>query len=168
LEVIQVDVLGVDIGGVIIDRVNDGTDTSFFGDNYLATTPTPGVFDALARLVNEKFGEHAYVVSKCGQRTQDRSVEWLAHHRFSERTGISLDRVRFCRERSGKAPIAAALGLTHFVDDKLEVLSYLTTVRNLYLYRPQAKEVQRYQRYRHLVREMHEWEAIADSILLAT
>jgi len=32
------EVLGVDIGGVIIDRINDGTDTSFFGDNYLRTT----------------------------------------------------------------------------------------------------------------------------------
>ena len=161
------DVLGVDIGGVIIDRVNDGTDTSFFGDNYLATTPTPGVFDALARLASEKFGDHAYVVSKCGQRTQDKSLEWLAHHRFSERTGISLERVRFCRERSGKAPIAEELGLTHFVDDKLEVLSYLTTVPHLYLYRPQAKEVQRYRRHLHHVHQMQEWRTIADSILLA-
>ena len=159
------DVLGIDIGGVIIDRVNDNTDTSFFGDNYLATTPTPGVFEALARLVNEKFGEHVYVVSKCGQRTQDKSLEWLAHHHFTERTGISLEHLRFCRERSGKAPIAADLGITHFVDDKLEVLSFLTMVPNLYLYRPQAKEVQRYLCHLHLVREMQEWGTIADSIL---
>lgn len=47
------DTLGVDIGGVIINRVNDDTDTSFFGDNYLATTATPGVFWALAQLVVE-------------------------------------------------------------------------------------------------------------------
>ena len=31
----QKEVLGVDIGGVIIDRINDWTDTSFFGENYL-------------------------------------------------------------------------------------------------------------------------------------
>ncbi len=159
------DVLGIDIGGVIIDRANDGTDTSFFSDNYLATNPTPGVFDALARLVSEKFGDHVYVVSKCAQRTQDKSLGWLAHSRFSERTGISLDRVRFCRERSGKAPIAEELGLTHFVDDKLEILSYLTTVPHLYLYRPQGKEVQRYRRHLHLVREVNDWRTLADSIL---
>ena len=34
--------LGVDIGGVIIDRANDRTDTSFFGGNYLETTAVPG------------------------------------------------------------------------------------------------------------------------------
>ena len=27
--------IGIDIGGVIIDRANDGTDTSFFSNNYL-------------------------------------------------------------------------------------------------------------------------------------
>lgn len=160
------DVLGIDIGGVIIDRVNDGSDTSFFGDNYLATAPTPSVFDALARLVSDKFGDHAYVVSKCGQRTQIKSLEWLEHHRFSERTGISLDRVRFCRERSGKAPIAAELGISHFVDDKLEVLGYLTTVPNLYLYRPVAKEVHRFRQHLQRVSVVQDWPTIADSILL--
>ena len=27
-------ILGIDIGGVIIDRVNENTDTSFFSGNY--------------------------------------------------------------------------------------------------------------------------------------
>ncbi|HJZ19149.1 MAG TPA: hypothetical protein VJ208_03525 [Candidatus Nanoarchaeia archaeon] len=38
-------ILGVDIGGVIIDRVrNDGTDTAFKSKRYLETTAIPGVF----------------------------------------------------------------------------------------------------------------------------
>lgn len=60
-------ILGVDIGGVIIDRINNGTDTSFFTENYLQTTAVPGVFDALQQLMNRKFGENIYLVSKCGK-----------------------------------------------------------------------------------------------------
>ncbi|MBA3679436.1 hypothetical protein H0W80_04625, partial [Candidatus Saccharibacteria bacterium] len=51
----KIPVLGVDVGGVIIDRVNDNTDTSFFGDNYLSTTAVSDVFEALAELVQARF-----------------------------------------------------------------------------------------------------------------
>ncbi len=157
--------LGVDIGGVVIDRVDDGTDTSFFGGNYLATPAVPGAFDALARLADEKFGDQVYLVSKCGQRVQDKSLEWLAHHDFYARTGVSPGHVRFCRERAGKAMIAAELGLTHFVDDRLEVLGYLETVGNLYLFRPQAKEMQQYRRHLHRVHVVHTWNEVVQAIL---
>jgi hypothetical protein len=43
----MVSTIGIDIGGVIIDRTNDKADTSFFGPNYLATTAVPAVFNAL-------------------------------------------------------------------------------------------------------------------------
>jgi len=166
LEVIDVDVLGVDIGGVIIDRVNDGSDTSFFGDNYLATTACPGVFDSLARLGKYRFGTQIYLVSKCGRRTQDRSLEWLAHHRFFERTGIPPGNVRFCRERSGKRAIAAELGLTHDVDDRLEVLGYLVGITaSLHLYRPQEKEVQKYASFMPFVRRAESWDEVEADIM---
>jgi len=37
----EAEVLGVDIGGVIMDKANDSTDTSFFSENFLETTATP-------------------------------------------------------------------------------------------------------------------------------
>jgi hypothetical protein len=160
-----VDTLGVDVGGVIIDRVNDDTDTSFFGDNYLATTATPGVFEALAQLVEASFGDRVFLVSKCGQRVQDKTVAWLAHHSFYERTGISPDHVRFCRERSEKAAIASELGLTHFVDDRLEVLGYLETVDKLYLFQPRDKEVQKYRKHLHRVQVVQSWAEVSAAIL---
>src|SRR4051812_32492033 len=101
-------ILGVDVGGVIIDRVADGTDTSFFGANYLSTPAVEGAFEAIRELVT-RF-ERAYVVSKCGANTERKTREWLAHHRFHEVTGIGPDDLRFCRQRKDKAPICAALG----------------------------------------------------------
>ncbi|MFC7545308.1 hypothetical protein [Plantactinospora sp. GCM10030261] len=132
--------LGVDIGGVIIQPADDDADTSFFGGNYLRTPQMPGAFDGLAALAGT-FGERIWLVSKCGEQTQRRTLEWLAHHDFHHQTGIPPERVRFCRHRPDKAPIARDLGLTHFVDDRLEVLSYLTSVPHRFLFRPRDTEV---------------------------
>lgn len=163
----MVERLGIDIGGVIIDPVNDNTDTSFFGDNYLATTAVPGVFDALAAIVGEKFAGEAYIVSKCGQRVQEKSLHWLDHHSFEAKTGILVpDHVRFCRKRSDKAPIASELGLTHFIDDKLEVLGYLVgIVPNLYLFNPREAELQRNSQFLRHVTVVRSWPELQAQIL---
>ncbi len=70
----QTEVLGVDIGGVIIDRINDRTDTSFFSENYLQTTAVPGVVESLRRLVEKRLGEDVYLVSKCGPKVEAKSL----------------------------------------------------------------------------------------------
>lgn len=120
-------VLGVDIGGVIIDRVNDGTDTSFFSDNYLRTTAVPDAFVMLRRAaLCEPFGgDRIHLVSKCGLKVAERTRQWLGHHQFFQFTGIPQDNLHFCRERWEKAPICQKLGVTHFVDDRLDVLGHL-------------------------------------------
>jgi hypothetical protein len=135
--------LGVDIGGVLIDRVADGTDTSFFSDRFLETPAFEDGFDTLARLSRERFGEAVHLVSKCGPKAQEKTKLWLAHHRFTEITGIPFDQVHFCREREEKAPICKRLKVTHFIDDRFDVLSYLTTVPRLYLFRPRDKDLTR-------------------------
>lgn len=152
--------LGVDIGGVIIDRVNDKTDTSFFSDNYLQTTVVHGAFDALRELVERRFGDRVYLVSKCGKRMQDKTLHWLDHNRFYELTGIGYECVRFCRERHEKAGICEELGITHFVDDRLEVLSNLTTVSTLYLFKPRPDEVRRFAYLLSRVIQVNSWQEI--------
>ncbi len=153
----MISVLGIDIGGVIIDKTNDQTDTSFFSDNFLKTTASPHVFEVLATLVERRFGHNTHIVSKCGRKVQEKSLLWLAHHDFYRRTGIPEGNVHFCRERSEKAPICEKLGVTHFIDDKLEVLSYLTTVKNKYLFQTHPKEVRRYQCFLGKVYQVNSW-----------
>lgn len=159
------DRLGVDIGGVIIQPADDDADTSFFGDHYLRTPPMPGVFDGLATLVHDRFGPNVHLVSKCREQTETRTREWLAHHDFYDRTGIPPDHVHFCRTRPDKAPIAAELRLTHFVDDKLEVLSYLTTVPHRFLFRPRPEEVEAYAAYLPAVRRVESWAQLLVALL---
>ena len=153
-------VLGVDIGGVVIDRVNDNTDTSFFGNNYLRTTMVPGAFNALWKLVIPLEG-NVHLVSKCGQRIQEKTEHWLKHHRFFELTGVPSSHLHFCRERHEKAGICQKLGITHFVDDRLEVLGHLIgSVPNLFLFRPQDREMQKFAIHLAFVHVVQEWQDI--------
>jgi hypothetical protein len=134
--------LGVDVGGVLIDRVTaDGSDTSFFSDRFLETPAVPGAFDTLELLSKQRFGRGICIVSKCGPRTERKTRLWLAQHRLLERLGLSETSLYFCRERPDKGPICARLGVTHFVDDRRDVLGYLDTVPNRYLFGPQKAGV---------------------------
>ena len=132
--------LGIDVGGVIISRANDDTDTSFFSDNYLATTPEIGAFES----INAAFAryDNIYIVSKCGDNVRRKTLEWFKHHNFYGVTGVKEENVFFCRKRNEKVGICEQLGITTFVDDRLEILNYmLDKVDNLYLFKPQDSEI---------------------------
>ena len=132
--------LGLDIGRVIITGDQPGGDTSFIGggiDDVLRTPPIPGALESVGRLV-ALFGGRVWLVSKCGQRMEDKTRLWLAHYRFYETTGLPESHARFCRERPQKRDHAAELGLTHCVDDRPDVLEHLRgLVPHLFLFGPQ-------------------------------
>lgn len=126
--------LGVDVGGVIVALADGDVDTSFFGSRPLETPATAGVFDQLAVLTAGPFAGRVHVVSKAGPKVAANTRDWLAHHRFFERTGIAATNLHFVRERRDKAPVCRRLSITHFVDDRLDVLAYLDTVEHRYLF----------------------------------
>lgn len=114
--------LGIDIGRVIIDGSPTGGrgDTAFFDSDDVAALATPevaGSVDAISRLTT-LFRGQVWLVSKCGPAVQARTERWLAAHQFFERTGVGLDRLRFCRARDDKRSYCMDLCLTHFVDDQ--------------------------------------------------
>ena len=133
--------LGIDVGRVLISP-GDSTspDTSFIGgtlDDALNTLPYDGMFDVVPALV-ERFEGRVWIVSKCGPRIQERTLQWFEHHRFFERAGIARDRVRFCRKRPDKAIHCRELGISHFIDDRVDVLQpMIGIVPNLFLFGPQ-------------------------------
>ncbi len=135
--------LGIDIGRVLIAPEEvDGADTSFIGGSLadaLKTPPYESMFDAVAPLV-EKFEGRVWLVSKCGPSVQAKSRAWLQHHRFFGRTGIAPANLRFCLQRPQKADHCRELGITHFIDDRSDVLHHLEgLVPNRYLFGPQRK-----------------------------
>src|SRR5262245_59446882 len=124
--------LGIDIGRVLMCPADaDGRpDTSFLeADDGTAVEvpPAPAMFDIVPALVR-LFGGQVWLVSKAGSRIERLTRLWLAHHRFFERTGMRSDNVRFCRRREEKREHAIALGLTDFIDDRVDVLEHLRGV----------------------------------------
>lgn len=156
--------LGVDIGNVIIARGmidGSGNDTSFFSGNYLQTPAVAGVFDALRSLVYEKFGHDVFLVSKCGQKTQEKTQLWLEEQNFYERTGILRSHVKFCRQRHEKLAICLEFGINSFVDDRLEVLGNLIHIaKSLYLFDPMDSELKEFSNFLPYVTQVSTWDEI--------
>ncbi|MEV4758817.1 hypothetical protein AB0J86_27485 [Micromonospora sp. NPDC049559] len=126
--------LGVDVGGVIVALAGRDEDTSFFGGRPLETPAVPGVVDALAALTVQPFAGRVHLVSKAGPKVAANTSAWLEHHGFFGRTGIPAGNLHFVRERRDKAPVCQRVGITHFVDDRLDVLAHLDTVEHRYLF----------------------------------
>ncbi len=132
--------LGIDIGRVIIG--GGGADTQFLDGNEASAMATPavaGAFDAVAELMR-LFDGNVWLVSKAGPRIQARTRRWLEDRQFFDLTGVMREHLRFCRERREKADLALTLELTHFIDDRFDVLRYLEgIVPNRFLFGPQQR-----------------------------
>lgn len=117
--------LGIDFGRVIQGAPGpDGAaDTSFLGsrlEEAIESPATPGAFEVIPRLVAQ-FGGRAWIISKCGENTERKTLAWLDHQDFYTRTGLPYGNVRFCRQRADKAVHCRELGITHMIDDRLDV-----------------------------------------------
>lgn len=159
--------LGVDLGNVIIDHLEFGTTHEFFqSGDYNIIPPVPGVFDSLFRLNQERFDSNIFVVYNASDVADQKIMSWLKAHDFLNRTGISPDRMSRTQNGRNKLSVCELYRATHFVDDRLEVLSHLVgKVRNLYLFRPQQKEVDQYQDFLPYVQQVIDWDNIVRLLL---
>jgi len=138
--------LGLDIGRVVMCPADDDgrPDTSFLDlpdDQALEVPAAPFLWDVLPEIVS-RFSGRVWLVSKAGARIESLTRRWLAHHRFFERAGMIDGAVRFCRRREEKRSHAISLRLTHFVDDRSDVLESLRgVVSHLYLFGAQREDV---------------------------
>ena len=104
----------------------------------------PGAVEVIARLVTRFHGQ-VWLVSKFGSRIQARTLRWLDGHDFYRRSGLTRDRVRFCRSRADKRVHCLELALTHSVDDHPEVHTAIRgAVAHQYLFGPQRQPVPGY------------------------
>lgn len=157
--------LGVDVGGVIITKVGSLPDTSFSSQNFLKTPAIPGAFQVLKQLVERRFGANVFLVSKCGPKVQSKTLRWLKHHKFYELTGVEPRHIHFCLEREEKATICRKLAITHFIDDRLDVLVNLKTVPNMYLLQSGVDKSNEAQLARLSIRRVSSWQEIRAAML---
>lgn len=149
-------IFGVDIGNVIIE--NRGTTEEYRQKYYLSIPPVSGVFSVLKKLNNTHPG-NVYLISKCKKEAEKHILEWLHAHDFFKETGLAIENIFFVRERKDKVAICKQLGITHFVDDRLEVLSHMIgTVPYLFLYKPKEEEVLQFKEFLLEVTVINKWE----------
>jgi hypothetical protein len=140
------EVLGIDFGRVIQGAAGpDGAaDTSFLGsrlEEAIKSPAAPGAFEVIPQLV-ARFEGRVWIISKCGEDTRRKTLAWLDYHDFYGRTGVRYGNVRFCRQRAEKALQCRELGITHMIDDRLDVHRAIREiVPHRYLFGPQNSEI---------------------------
>ena len=124
-------VLGIDFGQTICDlaaresKVGHAT----LDPQFLDLPFVIGAVEAIRSFV-PLFGPRSmHIVSRCVEESERPIKEWLDRNDFWILTGMREDNIHFCRERHQKDGICRDLGITHFIDDRREVLSCMRDVR---------------------------------------
>ena len=94
-------------------------------DKALRNGPIMEARDWMTSLVNRIGPENVFIVSKVGSRAEKLWATVLRESGFYRYTGMEQRNVRWVRDRTGengKAPVVQELQLTHFVDDRSDVL----------------------------------------------
>lgn len=124
--------LGIDIGHTIVG-------SRIVGDRYHVES---NCFEVVAKLVAQF--DNTYLVSKVNSTQRERSLQWLKDSEFFTKTGIKQDNLYYCFDRRDKAIFVRALDITHFIDDRAEVLYHLDEPVNKYLFNPENFDVAKY------------------------
>lgn len=126
------EVLGIDIGGVIMSRL-------FIDGSY---PPLLNVFDVIYNLKEKRFSKNIVIVSRADIYQRFQMIRWLGQQQFYKKTGVGIGQVFFCENRIDKADICQKKEVTHFIDDRKEIMTYLHRVgiKNLFLFQGRNEE----------------------------
>ena len=159
--------LGVDIGNVIINhRLSDLDDKTLHEERYSTIPASEGVFEAMKTL-NTYFSGQVYLISKCTPWAQEKILAWLSDNDFYNKTGVDSKNVHFVRERHEKDAICQKLGITNFIDDRLEVLSHMIkSTPNLFLFQPDKVEIEEFKQFLPNVTVVADWKDVLGKIII--
>ncbi len=134
----MIEILGIDLGYTILDNPNK--------------KEFPESFRVIRRLAAERFGNRIYIVSKVTPEQEVRARNWIESPSFQKGTGIPIKRAHFCQERREKGTICAQLGITHFIDDRPEVMNFMPeSVIHRILFRPRSEDLEQ---FAHIISNM--------------
>lgn len=124
-------ILGIDLGGTIHHK-----------NEKKETVPMDNAFRVINHLRNKV--KAIYIVSRVNDEQSLRAYQWFQKFKFFEETGLTPNKVFFCYERYEKGPICNKLRVTHFIDDRPEVMFYMPAGVNCILMNPKETEVKSY------------------------
>jgi hypothetical protein len=114
---------GIDLGGVLWPYIYGSKNITY--TFALESGPLGAAQQWVHTLVSRIGPKNVHIISKVGFRAEEIWSNVLRDSGFLQNTGMLAENVHWVRDRTGingKAPIAMRLGLTHFVDDRYDVL----------------------------------------------
>jgi hypothetical protein len=164
------DTLGIDIGNVIINNLvpayKDGVEIDYLSEEYAFAPEMEGAMDSIRLLGERKFGSRMHLVSRASPDAQTRLLLWLDANDFYAKTGVPRENVHFCSLRHEKETHCVEQGITHFIDDRLEVLSHLIgKVPHLYLLSSDEDDVRQFREHLASVVQVKNWKEAVELML---
>lgn len=148
---------GIDIGNVII---NFRLTNSQSEENYSNIPATDNSFNTIKKL-SVLFEGRIFLISKCKELNENKILSWLKNNDFYNKTNVNEKNLLFCKERNEKAAICKTLKITHFIDDRIEVLSHMISiVPNLFLYKPEPTQIIGYEKFLTAVIKINNWKDV--------
>lgn len=137
-------ILGVDLGWTVV--------------NNRTKEPYPDAFRVLKRFALE--WDNVYIISKVNEEQKLRSLVWLRDWDFHRNTRIPKENLFYCAERQDKGVIADTLSLTHFIDDRAEVLAFMAPDIEKFLFNPRPNDVVEHFNFLHNTKIVKDWKEI--------
>lgn len=162
-------ILGLDFGNTIVDvsgcvQLAGKRFRDFNFEELRNAHPYPDAYDSVRKLSENWFSE-VHIVSKCDQESEGNITLWLHIHHFLDGGLIPTNGIHFCREREDKAPICKRLGITHFVDDRVQVLKPMETVPYRYRLGNRNDEPEGFQEIPKGIVHVQNWTELKEEIL---
>ena len=115
--------LGLDFGGVLsVYDIDAVLQTHAF-------VATPDLICSVKALVSYFGRSNVFIVSRAGYRMAHAAQDWLHASGFFRETGVDPDHFHAVQYRSQKRAACIRLGISHFVDDRWDVLRGLNCER---------------------------------------
>jgi hypothetical protein len=127
-----------------MNSIRFGSDLGSTIVNTATRRAYPDVFRVLKNLVKRLGPAELFIISRVNEVQKVRAESWIANDGLFEMTGMLPENLFWCAERHEKGPIAEKLGLTHFVDDRPEVLIHMPLVPHRILFNPRQEEVDQF------------------------
>lgn len=119
-KVTETDAIGIDVGNVISAGGNE-----IFTPDFLKSKFMPDAIECISWLSNIFGPENMFIVSKCGEAMQIKTMKWLIHNEFFRESYVLPENVHFCLKRDQKAGICRKLGITYFIDDRIDIVEHV-------------------------------------------
>ncbi|MCC2631934.1 MAG: hypothetical protein K0S20_633 [Patescibacteria group bacterium] len=134
--------IGIDCGGVLLANYDRQTGRNIpFNESFFEYPEIDGAVESVKRLVDIFGQENVFLVSMVSEERRPGLLEWLKGIGLIGEDSFTESNLYFCRRNADKAGICSKLGITHFVDNRLEVLRHLSHVPHLYLLQPSQHEM---------------------------